>query len=186
MRTAPRLQHLPDIHTALWDELTSTTLDRSHPWRTAVLATADGDAADARSVVLRECDREARALRFFTDARSAKVQQLQQRPLGTLVLWSAQLSWQLRLRVALQAHSDGLAVAARWARLQQSAAAQDYLGPLAPGTLLGATPPPRAAAERGHFALVTASVVWMDWLELNADGHRRAVFDAAGGRWVAP
>jgi hypothetical protein len=26
----------------------------------------------------------------------------------------------------------------------------------------------------------------LDWLELHPDGHRRAVFDAAGGRWVQP
>jgi pyridoxamine 5'-phosphate oxidase len=181
-----RLQTLPDIDTALWDELSRTPLDRDHPWRIAVLATTDGEAADARSVVLRECERDARVLRFFTDARSAKVQQMQHRPQGTLVLWSAQRAWQLRLRVALQVDSDGLAVASRWARLQHGASARDYLGPLAPGTALDARPLPRAAAERGHFALVTASVLWMDWLELHAQGHRRAIFDAAGGRWVAP
>jgi len=26
----------------------------------------------------------------------------------------------------------------------------------------------------------------IDWLELHADGHRRACFDAAGPRWLAP
>jgi hypothetical protein len=26
----------------------------------------------------------------------------------------------------------------------------------------------------------------VDWLELHAEGHRRALFDAQGARWVAP
>jgi hypothetical protein len=146
----------------------------------------DGAAADARSVVLRECDRDARALRFFTDARSAKVRQLEAAPQGTLVLWSERLSWQLRLRVAMEVQTDGLAVASRWARLRQSPAAQDYLSPMAPGTPLDDSVLPRAAPERNHFALVTASIVWLDWLELHAEGHRRALFDASGGRWLAP
>jgi hypothetical protein len=26
----------------------------------------------------------------------------------------------------------------------------------------------------------------IDWLELHADGHRRAIFDETGARWVQP
>jgi hypothetical protein len=34
--------------------------------------------------------------------------------------------------------------------------------------------------------MVNAQVESMDWLELHPDGHRRALFDAEGGRWVQP
>lgn len=186
MNPPARLQTLPELNAAVWRELARAALDRHHEWRTPVLATADGTAADARTVVLREADAEARELRFFTDARSPKVEQLQRHPQGTLVMWSKRLGWQLRLRVDLQVQTDGLAVASRWARLRQSPAAQDYLSPLSPGTPLADTLAPRSAPERNHFALVSASVAWIDWLELHAEGHRRALFDAAGGRWLAP
>ena len=36
-----------------------------------------------------------------------------------------------------------------------------------------------ARGERAHFALVEAAVEAIDWLELHAQGHRRAAFDAA-------
>ena len=187
MHTPPaRLQALPDIEAAIWRELARAPQDKHHPWRLATLATVDGVAADARSVVLRECDRDARALRFFTDARSTKVQQLAAAPEGTLVLWSERLSWQLRLRVVMDVQTEGLAVASRWARLRQSPAAQDYLSPMAPGTPLESPAAPRSAQERNHFAMVTARIVWTDWLELHAQGHRRALFHADGGRWLAP
>jgi len=32
----------------------------------------------------------------------------------------------------------------------------------------------------------TAQVLAIDWLELHAQGHRRAVFDESGARWVQP
>lgn len=186
MTTPPRLPNLPEIDTAIWRELARAPLDRHHEWRTAVLATVEGETADARTVVLRETDAEARELRVFTDCRSAKVAQIARHPCGTIALWSKRLSWQLRVRVRLKVQVEGLAVASRWARLKQSPAAQDYLSPLAPGSPLDAVTPGRAAPERGHFALVTASVLAIDWLELHAEGHRRALFDAAGGRWLVP
>ena len=186
MTYPPRLPTLPEIDAAIWRELARAPLDRHHEWRTPILATVDGDTADARTVVLRETDTDARELRFFTDCRSAKVTQIARHPHGSLAMWSKRLSWQLRLRVRLQVHVEGLAVASRWARLKQSPAAQDYLSPLAPGSPLDAEAPGRPAPERGHFALVTASVLAIDWLELHAEGHRRASFDAAGGLWLVP
>lgn len=188
MSPPPRLQTLPEIEAALWRELQRATADRHHEWRTPVLATVDGDAADARTVVLREADVDLRLLRIYTDARSAKAAQMQAHPQAMLVMWSKRLSWQLRLRVALTLHTDGLAVASRWARLKLSPAAQDYLSEVAPGVPVDGAPAtrPAAARERGHFALVEARVQTADWLELHSQGHRRAAFDEKGQRWLAP
>jgi hypothetical protein len=110
---------------------------------------------------------------------------MQQQPAGTLLAWCARLGWQLRLRVRLQVHTSGLAVSSRWARLKMTPAAQDYLSPLPPGAPLERPLPERGTRE--HFAVVSAQVQSIDWLELHADGHRRAVFDIAGnGQWRVP
>ena len=197
----PRPATLADVHTALWQELTRAPRDKHHEWRTPVLATVDGDVADARTVVLREVDAESATLVFFSDARAGKLAQLRAAPLGTVVMWSRRLSWQLRLRVALSADTEGLAVATRWAQLRLSSAAQDYLSPLPPGIEATAPAVPAQAQaqeqaivpvlrsappERGHFALLRAQVLATDWLELHRDGHRRARFDADGARWLVP
>jgi pyridoxamine 5'-phosphate oxidase len=96
----------------------------------------------------------------------------------------------------LSIQTEGLAVSSRWAHLKLSPAAQDYLAPLAPGMALATStaadetaPPPAAttvAEQRAYFALLTAEVVSMDWLELRATGHRRALFEASDARWVTP
>lgn len=184
MATAARLDDLRDIEAALWRELAGCVGDRAHPWRTGVLATVDGEGADARTVVLRECDREAHTLTIYTDARSPKVGQIAAQPRGMLVLWSDALGWQLRLRVQLAVETAGLRVSSRWARLKMTPAAHDYLSPLPPGSALVHAVQTRES--RGHFAVVTAQVEHVDWLELHAQGHRRAQFDTQGARWVAP
>lgn len=186
-----RLTDLAAIEAALWHELETCVRHKKHGWRIGVLATRDGEAADARSVVLREASRERRELLFFADSRSPKVRQAQAHGgAGKLVLWSNELSWQLRLDVQLEVATAGLAVSSRWARLKMKPGAQDYLSPLPPGTPL--TPDAPAASplpERGtreHFAVVTARVLTVDWLELHAEGHRRAAFDVGGARWLVP
>lgn len=185
---AARLLHLDSIEAALWRELAAAVVQPGHEWRHGVLATVDGAQADARTVVLRDFDADPRELLIYTDARSPKAQQIDAHPLGTLVLWSAALGWQLRLRVGLRLQTEGLLVSSRWAKLQLTPAAQDYLSPLPPGAPLEGplAPPQPDRGTRGHFAVLSAQVQAVDWLELHAQGHRRARFDAQGSRWLAP
>jgi len=184
---APHPVSLQALEAEVWGELGAAARDRRHPWRTPVLATVDGDAADARTVVLREVDAPEKALLIYTDARAGKVAQLQRHPEGTLVMWSAALGWQLRCRVHLELEASGLAASSRWARIKLSPAAQDYLSPLPPGSpLAGPDAPTHETVTREHFAIVRAVVRSIDWLALHADGHRRARFDAAGARWLQP
>jgi len=179
-----RIESLHLIETACWRELVRASREREHAWRVMTLATVDGERAEARSVVLRDVRLDQRQLVFYTDERSPKVAQMAAHPNGTLLVWSSTLSWQLRLRVRLALEQDGLEVSSRWARMKLSPSAQDYLSPLAPGMPLERCGSERATRE--HFAVVTAQVQAVDWTELHADGHRRAVFDTKGPRWVQP
>lgn len=201
-----RIDTLADIETAVWQELTRAPRDKHHEWRTPVLATVQageaGPQADARTVVLREVDRETRTLLLFTDARSPKVAQMAAHPQGTVVMWSKNLGWQLRIGVQLRVETEGLAVLSRWARLKLSPAAQDYMAPSPPGSELPVEMPaaaqdplflstaftnPQVPREsREHFAVIAASVQSIDWLELSGQGHRRADFSAGTSRWLVP
>ena len=180
-----RLESLPLIHEACWQELARLPHNRLHAWRVMALATLADDAADLRSVVIREVNPEERTLLFFTDARSPKVSQIERQPAGSMLAWCNRLGWQLRLRVVLEVQTSGLSVSSRWARLKMTPAAHDYLSPLKPGTPIEHHRPERGT--RDHFAVVQARVQTIDWLELHAEGHRRAIFDASGqGQWVVP
>ena len=192
-----RLQELDEIEASIWTELERSVALRpraaageaeatesQHEWRVAVLATVDDGQADARSLVLREVDAAERRLIFYTDARSPKVRQIEQSPQGTLIFYSRKLGQQLRMQVRLNVETAGLAVSSRWAKLQTTAGARDYLSVAAPGRPLDA--PLSELGVRGHFAMIEAMAETVDWLELHPEGHRRAVLDANGARWVHP
>lgn len=179
-----RIESLGLIESTLWSELAQAVGERQHPWRVMALATVEDQRALARNVIVREVVAAQKRLLFYTDARSHKVQQISRQPLGTMLAWSAALGWQLRLEVTLSVEDTGLDVSSRWARVKLSPSAQDYLSPLPPGTPVDRYEPERGT--RDYFAVVTAQVTAIDWLELHADGHRRARFDTHGGRWLAP
>jgi pyridoxamine 5'-phosphate oxidase len=180
-----RLESLEAIEAALWRELQGAPRDKQHPWRSPVLATTDGEVGDARTVILREVNAEQRTLLIYTDARAGKVTQVTAHPLGTLVMWSPALGWQLRLRIHLQTTTEGLELSSRWARLALSPAANDYLSSQAPGDALDNAL--AARGERAFFALLEARVLSIDWLELHAQGHRRARFsNSAPACWLQP
>jgi hypothetical protein len=181
-----RIESLGLLRRACWLELERAAQERDHGWRTLALATVDADRADARVVILREVDAAAQCLRFYTDARSRKVAQIGQQPLGTLLAWCPRLSWQLRLQVRLRIDTEERSVQPRWARLRMTPAAQDYMSPLAPGLPLVAAEREPDGGPRTNFAVVHAEVLGVDWLELHADGPRRARFDAQGEIWIQP
>ncbi|MDA0226762.1 MAG: pyridoxamine 5'-phosphate oxidase family protein [Proteobacteria bacterium] len=187
MRTP--LQTPKEIREQIWRELARASRDHHHAWRTPVLATAGGDGfPNARVVVLREVDVTQQTLRVYTDSRSPKVKDLLCESRALFVFWSARLKWQLRASVAVSVETAGPAVQTRWQRVSQSASAVDYLSPVAPGDDVAESAqdaPP--SVDAGHyFALLTAQIVEMDWLELNREGHRRASLTAGSWRWLAP
>ena len=96
--------------------------------------------------------------------------------------------WQLRCRVHLAIEMSGLAASSRWARIKLSPAAQDYLSPLPPGSVIEdpEPAPTHAAVARDYFSIITAQVLSLDWLELHEQGHRRARFDGSLGVWLQP
>ncbi len=46
--------------------------------------------------------------------------------------------------------------------------------------------PAHPPVARDYFAVIDATIESIDWLELHPDGHRRAIFDGHGARWVQP
>lgn len=164
----------------VWTELSRATREREHAWRTPVLATLGADQSpQARTLVLRSADQQRGELRIFTDGRSPKVAELRAQPQVVLVFWSALLSWQLRVDVTMQVLDHGPDVDAAWERIARSAAARDYLGPAAPGQLMGGPAASAGSDDAHHLAVLVGSVRAMDWLALGPHGqHQR--------RWITP
>lgn len=172
------------IQSACWRELERASYERGHDWRHIGMGTVGESGPELRVVILREVLENENRLTFFTDARSPKVAQIAAHPEAALLAWSRALGWQVRMKALLTVDAAGPQVAARWEQLRTTAAAAEYLSPLPPGTPMTTMAP--QPGERNHFAVVSAVIQSIDWLELHPAGNRRAVFDSQGMRWLNP
>lgn len=179
---------LNEFHTLsqqLWSELEQAVTDRTHGWRTPVLATVAADGLpDARTVVLRKADRASQRFKVFTDQRSPKVAQLQANPDAQLVFWCPDRQWQLRARVTARIDANSDQTAAIWTRVRQTAAAGDYLTADAPGSLLSDQVP--LSADQHALCVLEFQVRSLDWLMLSRQGHRRARLEQGRLVWLTP
>ena len=200
-----------EIQAQIYKELARATHDRHHAWRTPVLATSTLDGMpNARTVVLRKFipaainansrttdDHTGGTLEIYTDRRSPKVTEWQQQPEACLVFWSARLSWQLRVKVSVSIQTEGSYVESLWQTVKQTRAAGDYLGLLAPGETLVADSEYGESASASNesdpqFAVLSARIKEIDWLELGRGQHRRARMGSLGNNtgwgwaWLQP
>ncbi|MEL7212824.1 MAG: pyridoxamine 5'-phosphate oxidase family protein [Pseudomonadota bacterium] len=168
----------------VWQRLARGTKDRRAATRNSTLATVSETGPEARTVVLRGVDPDAKTLEIHTDRRSGKVTELTKNPHATLHVWDAKANLQIRLRCkATLTHAN----AAKWARIPENAQ-RVYGGSPAPGQPIASPEAHDATPNRDDFTVITLEVLQIETLYLGPDLHRRAQFDAPDwqGRWIAP
>ena len=188
--------NLDDILNDIWARWVRGGADRRSPFHTPVVATISGGTTPAQRVmVLRKVDRNAGVLRFHTDRRSTKNEEILANHSISVIGYDAGAKIQLRAEgTAAVVHSGPIADQA-WAATSSSGR-RSYLTTLAPGSASdhatsGLPPSFEAAvptlaeseAGRGNFAIVPVTIERFEWLHLAATGHRRAAFRRLGDRW---
>ena len=188
---------LPDLLQQIQHALHTAPSDPTNPLRTAAFITASGSHPTARTVVLRRADADTRQLVFHTDARSAKLRELEQNP---AVAWLFQHPGeQLQIRAAGTAarQSADELVRAAWAATPLPNRL-NYCTTLPPGTPVNDPDaglpaawrhrePTREETETGwaNFAVVITTFTRLEWLLLRPQGARRARFIWDGSAWSA-
>lgn len=190
----PNPDHYHDlgaVQRAAWDMLVKGANSRKVAFHQAFVATVAADGTPAvRTVVLRRADRAAGIVRFHTDRRSRKFHELTANPSCEIVFYDHGAKIQLRVRGTTHLHAEDDVTAAVWSGMRDMSKAC-YRQPKGPGVTLGEP----AGAEHeplpdgegyANFVVVAVTVEALEWLYLAAPGHRRAVIDASGARWLAP
>jgi 3-hydroxyisobutyrate dehydrogenase len=194
---------LTEIWGRMWSELDHAVKNRRHAWHTLAVATSGLPGPSVRTVVLRGVNREEGLVVFHTDRRAPKIGEIRAHPTVGLLFYDPQARVQLRFRARAVLHMDDEIAAAAWERTP-AGSRRCYLAEAAPGSPCespeGTLPkmwrertPPLEETGPGweNFAVVHCRVEEADWLQLNAHGHERALFqkDAGGlwqGRWIQP
>ncbi|MEM7444002.1 MAG: pyridoxamine 5'-phosphate oxidase family protein, partial [Pseudomonadota bacterium] len=195
---------LPEALGAVWQAFESGARDRRHAFHTPGLVTVGLDGSPkARIVVLRAFDRQAATLRCHTDLRSPKVSELAADPRVSVLAYDSGAKLQVRLEGTAEVQTQTPSANAAWTS-STLWARRCYSAPFAPGDetgephgnlpddLSGRQPTEQEAeAGRDNFAIVQLTVEKVDWLFLEATGHRRGlhVRSGSGGwtsSWIAP
>lgn len=174
--------------------LTDAADNRKSPMHTPVVATAD---ADARIMVLRAFDPEARTLRFHTDARAPKTAVIASDAAVGVLFYDREKQVQLRCRGHARIETATPAAEDAWNH-SDAYARRCYLGdppgrpserPTSglPAWVEGERPTDKQLRPaRDNFAVLFVELQTIDWYKLANDGHRRAIFENGRGRWVTP
>lgn len=174
--------------------LAAAVADRRHAWRTPTLATIGRDGAPrARTVVLRGVDASGERVRFHSDLRSAKCDELAADARAALHFYDADAKLQLRLEGNAVLHCADATAEAAWQAARLSARRTYAIEP-GPGTFLDGPDDAAFSAESPasfeRFVVVEMAIASIEWLYLRAEGHRRLLFTQKGpareARWRAP
>lgn len=190
------------IERECWTLLSEGAAKGKSAFHTFVLGTRTSNSIEMRTLVLRKLEKNTRSLFTHTDLRSPKAQQLKECSSCSLLFYDPVRRVQLRLEAEPQLH-EGNEIADRiWAETNMSAR-KSYLSSRPPGTPLsmpedslprhlnGCDPRPEESEDgRSNFLVVEFRIKSIDWLFLNAQGHRRAKFEynpeSLEASWINP
>jgi len=179
--------------------LASAASDRRAAMHTPSVATIGLDGSPrSRTVVLRHFDGNDRSLRFHTDIRSEKFQELNRDPRISALFYDVGEKIQLRLNGQATLHVTDRIADDAWSA-SQAMSRHCYATEPAPGSVISegvefTVPKGRELTDAGrhHFCAVRMHFTRLEWLWLGSDGHRRALFDwndaanAPKMRWLVP
>jgi pyridoxamine 5'-phosphate oxidase len=185
---------LTTLESSIWGELSAAIARPGAAWRTPVVSSGmpDGSGVDARVMVLRAADRIRRELVAYTDARSPKVEAWRRSQSVSWTFYDPGLALQLRVQGVAEVHRNDSLASAVWSTVPE-ANRLSYRTRAAPGTSVESPPDGHdfIAAVLENFAVLVTRVWKVDWLWLDASGHRRAQFtyqpgQASHATWLVP
>jgi hypothetical protein len=180
-----------------WTRLALACDDPTQPMRTVVLASVnDRGAPDARLMILRGADRQSGRLWFYTDVRSAKLEQLRAQPTVTVVAWDPTPCVQLRFNGTATVRTTGENTDDHWRQASMGLLVL-LSSPDEPGRPL-TRPDPRLVGmkhsldagdlktARDRFAVIEVAIFSAEWLQISGNEQRRAIMHGANGWAVQP
>ncbi len=187
------------LYDLAWAMLKTATVERRKPCHLANVATIGLDGCPkVRTVVLRDADISNHTIRFHTDARSQKVDELAANANVEAHFYDQPANVQIRVSGVAIVHSTDHSIAKKAWGEAQAMSKVCYRLDAGPGsTLESGDAYGYLAYEKGvvdpaeaQFRTVTIKVDRLDVVILKVDANRRAIFEIkdgkVDGRWVVP
>ena len=152
-------------------------------FHTPVLSSFVEKTISTRTVVLREFDSKNRTLRFHTDNRSGKIEELKENSISSVHGYDPDLKVQIRLKGKTSLHIDNEISKKAWAESREMSK-MCYSVKDSPGNKISSPEPFDLIKEEidielgyNNFAVLHFSYDSLEFLFLKGAGHRRSLFD---------
>ena len=191
---------LTELEKDCWNRLVNGAIKSRSPFHTPSIATFSKEGISLRTVVLRKTIPETHELRFHTDIRSPKWEEMRLNPDISALFYDASERIQLRIKGKAVLLYNNETTTEAWQKTTLSSR-RCYLTDYNPSSFSDRPTSGLAEAieqenisleesELGfqNFGIVSIQVQSIDWLWLNHAGHRRALFDyeTAHFQWMIP
>ncbi len=193
---------LDDVLDRIWLMLEQGAAHSDDPFHWPVLGTKTKERCSLRTVILRKVNVPARILVCYTDARSAKVQEIVNCSQTSWLFYHPKKKVQVRILGHATLHARDPYADQQWADISVTSRL-NYCASQPPGTpihrpssglpdfLLNKIPTLlETEIGRVHFMAISVQILSIDWLMLKVTGNRRARFDWDADRlhasWLVP
>lgn len=177
-------------------ELQKGSGDSRHPFRYLSLSSYNPEEKEPniRMVILREIANDWRIF-VYTDARTSKVNELNQLNRAALLFWHSYHKTQVTLKTTVSLHHNNETAEKYWKKDVHGSAQKAYTPLVSPGTKIET---PEEAHQwpdnytMDHFCVLECDPFDMQILQINGKEHRRLAFqrtnntDSWKGQWIAP
>ncbi len=191
-----------EILKKIWKNLDMATLDRRHPFHLPVFGTVCDREPRLRTVVLRRFWRRPPQLAFHSHRAAPKVGQILANPNVYWLFYHPEEKFQLRVKGTAAVHSDDDLTEEQWLATEIFAR-RCYIGEaptqesdeatsgLPEDLMKRRLTAEESEAGRANFVVITSTIDSIDCMELDAKGHRRALFEwnetgQLATRWLTP
>ena len=165
-------------------------------FHTPVLSSFVEKTISTRTVVLREFDSKNRTLRFHTDSRSGKIEELKENSISSVHGYDPDLKVQIRLKGKTSLHINDEISKKAWAKSREMSK-MCYSVKDSPGIKISSPEPFDLIKEEidielgyDNFAVLLFHYDSLEFLFLKGAGHRRSLFDWSSDQlkssWLIP
>ena len=189
---------LPNQYLKLEDTLRSAitiisnaAVNRRSLFHTPTLSTIDDNRISTRTMVLREFDPEKRLIRFHTDYRSVKIQQIKKSSIASVHGYDPDLKIQMRFDGKINLHHNDEITRGSW-ELSKEMSKECYFVGGSPGSRIDDPTDYEPSTFNfetidgfENFCVVVFEFETMEFLYLKKSGHRRAIHNWKDAKYQA-
>ena len=180
-------QKLDDFLDFGWAQISRGKADKKSPARHPTFVTSSADGfPNARTLVMRRCDRKNNQIEFHTDTASSKMLALKKNPRAGIHIWLPKLQLQIQMDVVVEVNVGDITIP-NWKNVPTNSRVAYGTIP-SPGTVIESPLDYNHTPDQKRFAVLVCDIQSIQLLLLGFK-HIRAYYKKTSnwqGEWLSP